>query len=286
MNYTTLISSAELFRNFINPDWAIVDCRFTLADPNLKQSEYEKSHIPGAVYAHLERDLTGPVIPGQTGRHPLPDIFQISQFLSRIGIDDQVQVITYDDSCGAIAAARLWWMLRWLGHSAVAVLDGGWQDWLANGFPTKNGREYRHYRNFLPSPKPELLADADEVLRGLNQPGCRIIDARSADRFRGENESLDPVAGHIPGAYNAPYQNNVDTNGKFLSKNELIRQYQKFEKSAPDDKRIFYCGSGITACHDILAFAHAGLGEAQLFAGSWSEWITVRDRPVEMGERS
>ncbi len=284
MSFTTLISAADLFSGFRDSDLRIVDCRFSLAATDFKMQEYLQAHIPGSLYAHLDSDLSGPVIPGKTGRHPLPEIDRISSFFSKIGIDERVQVVAYDDAGGAMAAARLWWLLRWLGHEAAAVLDGGWQAWLEAGYPISSGRESSSTRIFIPKPRPELIAEADEVRRITVQSAAELVDARSADRFRGENETIDPVAGHIPGARNAPYQDNLDEKGRFRSKDELRRQYLDLTGADGFRQAVFYCGSGVTACHDLLAYYHAGLGEARLYPGSWSEWITSDKRPVAIGE--
>ena len=283
MTFTTLISAAELFSGLRDSDLRILDCRFSLAAPDQKMQEYLQAHIPGSLYAHLESDLSGPVIPGKTGRHPLPEIDRISDFLSKIGIDERVQVVAYDDAGGAMAAARLWWLLRWLGHEAAAVLDGGWQAWLEAGYPISSGRESSSTRIFFPKPRAELIADAQEVRRISVQPAAKLVDARSADRFRGENESIDPVAGHIPGARNAPYQNNLDEKGRFRPKDQLRRQYLAFTGDDGFQQAVFYCGSGVTACHNLLAYYHAGLGEARLYPGSWSEWISSDKRLVATG---
>lgn len=284
MTFTMLISAAELFSGLRDADVRIVDCRFSLAAPDLGMQEYLQAHIPGSSYAHLDSDLSGPVIPGKSGRHPLPKIDHISSYFSKIGIDEHVQVVAYDDAGGAMAAARLWWLLHWLGHETAAVLDGGWQAWLEAGFPISSGRESSSTRIFIPKPRPELIADAQEVQRISFHPAAKLFDARAADRFRGENETIDPVAGHIPGAINAPYQDNLDEKGRFRSKDQLRRLYLDLLGEDQDKQVVFYCGSGVTSCHDILAYKYAGLGEACLFPGSWSEWITSDKRRVAIGE--
>jgi thiosulfate/3-mercaptopyruvate sulfurtransferase len=282
MVYTTLISAAELNQHLGQPDWALVDCRFSLADPARGRLAYEQAHIPGAIYAHLDEDLSGPIIPDQTGRHPLPAVDFVAQTLSRWGIDASVQVVAYDDSSGSIAA-RLWWLLRWLGHEAVAVLDGGWPGWQSEGYPERSEVESRAGRVFTPQPQPHLLASATEVLTVRNDPAYRLLDARSADRFRGENETLDPIAGHIPGAVSAPFADNLVPDGRFRSPEELQARFQSLLGDVPPEQTIVYCGSGVTAAHNLLALAHAGRGDARLYAGSWSEWITKRDYPIEVG---
>jgi thiosulfate/3-mercaptopyruvate sulfurtransferase len=283
MIFRTLISTADLAPHLDNPSWVILDCRFTLEDPMRGERDYEQGHIPGALYAHLERDLTGTIIPGKTGRHPLPSLEHLAERFSSWGIDETVQVVAYDDSGGSMAA-RVWWLLRWLGHEAVAVLDGGWPWWRAEGRPFRCGRHWRSPRRFLPRPRPELVASADEVLAVLNDPRFRLIDSRSLERYRGEYEPIDPVAGHIPGALCAPYLENLDSHGRFRPAAQLRERFERLLGDVPAERVIFYCGSGVTAAHNLLALAHAGLGDARLYAGSWSEWITDPTRPIERAQ--
>ncbi len=280
---TTLIDPDDLSWQGSSTDWAIVDCRFSLADPAAGRRAYQERHIPGAVYAHLDEDLSGPIVPGVSGRHPLPSIHAFVATLSRWGIDDRVQVVAYDDSGGAIAA-RLWWMLRWLGHEAVAVLNGGFPTWLERGYPTTSGRERRPPRVFTPRPHQELFADAETVARIAHDPSYRVVDARGADRYRGENETIDPVAGHIPGAISLPYAANLRPDKTFRPAHELRKRFTEVLGEMSSDRVVCYCGSGVTACHNLLAMVHAGMGEAKLYAGSWSEWITDPNRPVATGE--
>jgi len=283
--YTTLISPSELISHLDDPDWAIVDCRFSLEAPDRGREDYLRAHIPGAVYAHLNDDLCAPHIPGVTGRHPLPAPERLAQTFSKWGIGPGVQVVAYDDweAASGGVAARLWWSLRWLGHQAVAVLDGGWKRWVGEGYPWRGGWETRSPRSFIPNPRPELIVSAREV-EALRLDGAyRVVDSRSADRYRGENETIDPVAGHIPGAINAPYSENVGPDGLFKSREELRRRFTALLGNVPAENVIFYCGSGVTACHNLLALMHAGLGEARLYPGSWSEWITDANRPVATG---
>jgi len=281
MAFTTTISASELAEHLSDPDWGIVDCRFMLAKPAQGRKDYDTAHIPGAVYAHLDDDLTGPIIKGITGRHPLPSILNVSRVFSRFGIDSSVQVVAYDDVGGALAAGRVWWLLRWLGQTSVAVLDGGWQEWLKKGLPVSSGVETRKPRKFVPQPRNELIVSSVEIDAIRQDPGYKVLDARSADRFRGENETIDPVAGHIPGAISAPYAGNLNPDSTFLSDKILADRYRKLVSGVSGDHVVCYCGSGVTATHDILAMMKAGLGEARLYAGSYSEWITDPKRPVE-----
>lgn len=279
MAYTTLISVGELVENLFEPGWVVVDCRFVLTNIEQGRRDYLAGHIAGAVYAHLDDDLSGPIIPGQTGRHPLPAVDALAQTLGRWGIDHDTQVVAYDGGGGGIAA-RLWWLLRWLGHEAVAVLDGGWANWQLSGYPVRSGSETNAPKSFTPRPRPELIFDADAVDKIRTDPTFRLVDARGADRFRGENETLDPVAGHIPGAISLPFAANVDSDQRFLPVEDLKERFQAALGDTPADQTVFYCGSGVTAAHNVLAMAYAGLGEARLYPGSWSEWITDEKRSV------
>jgi thiosulfate/3-mercaptopyruvate sulfurtransferase len=281
MNFSTTISVTELANHLDDPNWAIIDSRFKLADPEQGQIDYQVSHIPGAVYADLNRDLSGPIIEGVTGRHPLPSVEHITAAFSNFGIDDRVQVVAYDDQGGALAAARVWWLLRWLGHEAVAVLDGGWQAWLAQKLPVISGVETREGRQFISRPRDELIITTQDVDRMRNDPAYRVLDARTADRFRGENETIDPVAGHIPGAISAPYADNLSPDGTFSTDDKISARYNRLIGDIPIEHVVCYCGSGVTAAHNILAMVKSGLGEARLYAGSYSEWITDPQRPVE-----
>lgn len=281
MQFTTTISVSELADHLYEPDWVIIDCRFKLADPDQGQMDYIVSHIPGAGYADTNVDLSGVIIPGLTGRHPLPTVEKVVDVFSRLGIDSSVQVVAYDDLGGALAAARVWWLLRWLGHEAVAVLDGGWQAWVKAGHTVISGNETRPRRQFTAQPQDRMLVTADQVELMRRDSHFCVFDARSADRFRGENEVIDPVAGHIPGAVSMPYADNLNPDGTFHSPEELARRYQDAMGNVPIDKVAVYCGSGVTAAHDILAMQIAGMGEAKLYAGSYSEWITNPKRPVE-----
>ena len=280
MIYSTLISATDLLPHLTDPDWLVVDCRFVLADPEQGRREYLEAHIPGAVYAHLDEDLSGPVVRAVTGRHPLPKVVRAAHVFGQFGIGPGVQVVAYDATGGALAAGRLWWMLHWLGHPAAAVLDGGWQRWNADSLPQQGGQENRAARVFTPVPQSQLLVTADQIDTMRQDPACLVLDARSGERFHGQNETIDPVAGHIPGAVSAPYQDNLYPDFTFRPVEELRQRYQAILGDVPAGRSAVYCGSGVSAAHDILAMLHAGMGKARLYAGSLSEWITDPSRPV------
>jgi len=283
---TTLIEPAALAAHLADPDWAIVDCRFDLARPEWGALAWAAGHIPNAQYAHLDRDLSGPRS-ALTGRHPLPAGAALSATFGRWGIDKEVQVVAYDQGAGAYAA-RLWWLLRWLGHPQVAVLDGGFAAWEGAGLPLETAATVRAPRRFTAAPAAGLVvttaALAQAVAAGaLTRGELTVVDARSADRFAGQNETLDPVAGHIPGARNHPFTGNLDAHGRFLSAPELRRCWADTLRERPAATLIAMCGSGVTACHNLLALEAAGLAGARLYAGSWSEWIRDPARPVARG---
>lgn len=284
MSYQTIISVEELKDHLDDENWAIFDVRFTLGNPERGREDYLKSHIPGAVYVHLEEEMCAPVVPGKTGRHPLLSAEQTAELFSKLGIDEGVQVVAYDDwtpASGAVAA-RLWWMLHWLGHRNVAVLDGGWNAWNEHRLPTRSGVENRQPRRFQPELHLELFASAADTYAALLYPHWKVFDSRTSDRYHGQNETIDPVAGHIPGAFNAPYIENCTAEGYIRPKEELHRRFQTLLNGTAANQAIFYCGSGVTAAHNVLALAHAGLGHARLYVGSWSEWITDPEHPVEV----
>lgn len=282
MPITTLISVSELSQHLDDPDWAIIDCRFSLDDTDRGLRDYLQSHIPGAVYAHLDQDLSGIKIPGKTGRHPLPEIRAFSETLSNWGIDSGTQVVVYDDATGMMAA-RLWWMLNWLGHRNAALLNGGWKSWCESGLPPRSGTERRVAKRFEPHEVLNASVTADQVQEFREKAGYVVLDARSGPRFRGETEPIDPVAGHIPGAVSAPCEENVSSEGNFLSQDFLRRRFEKLMKSVSSENVICYCGSGVTAAHNLFAIAYAGLGMGRLYAGSWSDWITSPARPIARG---
>lgn len=278
--FNSIISTHELAQHLDNPTWLVVDCRFALTAKEQGQQNYLASHIKGALYAHLERDLSNTIIPGVTGRHPWPEVDQAARFFSSIGIDENIQVVAYDDLGGSLAAVRLWWMLRWLGHEAAAVLDGGWQKWVKEELPVQTEIRKAVARAFVAKPRPQLIASMEEVNRMRLDPAYRVFDARTAERYRGENEFIDPIAGHIPGAISAPYIHNLAADNTFRPVKELHKLYQEYLGDIPAERAVFYCGSGVTSIHNALAMLHAGLGEARIYAGSWSEWITDPGNPI------
>lgn len=286
MIHTTLISLADLIAEFSDPRLVIVDCRFSLEDPEQGHRSYLESHIPGAVYAHLDDDLCSPIIPGVTGRHPMPDPDDFVEKLGHWGIDSSSRVVTYDDAGGSMAASRLWWLMGWMDHYAVSVLDGGWGAWLTSGEATRSGQESRSSSSFVPRVRQSRLIEAAEILSRLDDPDLLIVDSRAEERYRGEIEPIDPVAGHIPGAVVSPHERVLDSKGYFLPADQLRAYFKQLLGDKPVRNTVFYCGSGVTAVQNVLAVAHAGLGDARLYAGSWSEWITDPGRPVATGVES
>jgi thiosulfate/3-mercaptopyruvate sulfurtransferase len=279
--FTTLIDSATLSSQLERPDMVLFDCRFELGNPAWGEAQYAESHIPGAQYLHLDRDLSS-AITATSGRHPLPDPQVFARRLGELGADAGAQLVAYDQGNGAYAA-RLWWLARWVGHRRVAVLDGGIAAWIAAGLPLERSRRTPVSRTMPLRLKPDMALDSDSIDDARLQPGQLLIDARSADRFAGRNESIDPVAGHVPGARNYPFAGNLGADGRFLDPVELRRRWQTLLGSRPPSSVIAMCGSGVTACHNLLALEHAGLPGARLYPGSWSEWIRDPRRPVASG---
>ncbi|HKT71548.1 MAG TPA: sulfurtransferase [Steroidobacteraceae bacterium] len=281
--HTTLIEPAELAVRVSEPDWAVVDCRFDLSRPQWGAGAYAAEHIPHAVYAHLDRDLSGAAT-SESGRHPLPALADFAATMSRLGIDQRVQVVSYDQGNGALAA-RLWWLLRWAGHLRVAVLNGGLAAWQQSGLPLSSATDTRTPRRFVPGTSLAETVGTREVEEWvadgvLARGGETLIDARAADRFAGQNETIDPVAGHIPGAVSHPFARNLDGQGRFLHPGELRERWLATLGQQAPAQSIHMCGSGVTACHNLLALQVAGLPGARLYGGSWSEWIRDRTRPV------
>ena len=281
MAFTTLISTAALGLHVGDPAFVIVDCRYKLDDEAWGEREYTQLHIPGAVYAHLHHHLAGPTT-GTNGRHPLPDPKTLADTFGKLGITSGVQVVAYDQDNGAFAS-RLWWMLRWLGHDAAAVLDGGFHKWVAEGRPTAGGIERRVGKTFVGAPRPEMVVNAPHVASLVRHADWRLVDARAPERFRGETEPIDRTPGHIPGAANHFYQTNLDDQGIFRSPEELREDWREVLGTVAPSHIVCYCGSGVTACHNLLALEHAGLKGAKLYPGSWSEWSSDPSRPVERG---
>ena len=280
--HRTLVPTDVLAAHLDDPSWVVVDCRFELADPDAGAHAYADAHIPGAAHADLDRDLSGPTT-GGTGRHPLPAPQTMVATFGRLGIGPGRQVVAYDQSKGTFAS-RLWWMLRYAGHDAVAVLDGGWAKWRRDERPERGGVESPRAQSFTAAWRPEMLIDAAAVLAGLGDPERQLLDARAPERFTGSTEPLDPVAGHIPGAVNHPCLTNVGEDGTFLQAEELRRRFETRLGRTTPDQVVSYCGSGVTACHNLLALAHAGLDGGRLYAGSWSEWCSDPARPIVTGD--
>ena len=282
MAFTTLISTAALALHLDDPPFAIVDCRYKLDDGSWGAREYTNLHIPGAVYAHLGNDLAGPKT-GTNGRHPLPDPKTLADTFGRFGITSGVQVVAYDQDNG-MYASRLWWMLRWLGHDAAAVLDGGFKQWIAEGRPTRSGDEQRAPQTFNAAPRHAMTLDVQGVASLVGKSEWTLVDARAPERYRGDTEPIDKTPGHIPGAVNHFFTHNLDDRGIFKTPEELRSMLGAAIGSAvAADHLVCYCGSGVTACHNLLALEHAGLKGAKLYPGSWSEWSSDTSRPVERG---
>jgi thiosulfate/3-mercaptopyruvate sulfurtransferase len=276
--FTTLIDAATLATQLGRDDVAIFDCRFDLANTSWGENEYAGAHLPGAHYLHLDRDLSSPVTPA-SGRHPLPDPRAFAQRLGALGVDGRCQLFAYDQGNGAYAA-RFWWLARWVGIANVAVLDGGIAAWRAAGLPLDNVMPAPQARTFEPRVVQSAAVTSADVEALARRPGMLLIDARGAERFAGRNETLDPVAGHVPGARNHPFLGNLGADGKFLPADRLRRRFDVLRGSLPPESLIAMCGSGVTACQNLLALEHAGLSGARLYAGSWSEWIRDPSRPV------
>ena len=277
VNYSTLVSCDDLAAHLNDPGWRVFDCRHQLSDVGFGEKAYAEGHVPGAFFLHLDRDLSSPQT-GSNGRHPLPDPQLLASKLGLAGVSLETQVVVYDDAGGMIAG-RLWWMLRWLGHDRVALLDGGITQWKKEGRP---------FSTDLPTSAPAVftvdkrdwLVSAAEVLANIERSEFCVVDARAPDRFRGENETLDPVGGHIPGARNRFFRDNLDADGCFRSAAELRSAFFGLFAGVESAQVVMQCGSGVSACHNLLAMEIAGLHGAKLYAGSWSEWCADPARPV------
>jgi thiosulfate/3-mercaptopyruvate sulfurtransferase len=281
MPFTTLIPTSVLAAHLDDPAFVIVDCRYKLDDEAWGEREYAVRHIPRASYAHLSRDLAGPRT-GTNGRHPLPDPLVLAETLGRFGVADDVQVVAYDQDTGMFAS-RLWWLARWIGHEAVAVLDGGLAKWLSESRPMRSGTEEHPRRELRVAPQSDLVVNASQVSALLGVPDWHLLDARAPERYRGDTEPIDKTPGHIPGASNHFYQWNLNERGTFRPPEELRDRVRQSVGDVRADRIISYCGSGVTACHNLLAMEHAGMKGAKLYAGSWSEWSADPARPVEKG---
>lgn len=276
--FTTLIDVETLYAHLQDKDWVVVDCRFSLTDTEAGRRAYLAGHVPGAVYAHLDEDLSNPPAT-DNGRHPLPPPEILRARFGQMGIGNGTQVVAYDDMNGGIAS-RLWWMLRYMGHEAVAVLDGGWQAWAAADLSQEAGKVRNETAVFHGEPRREWLVTMDEV------PSLPLlVDSRDPARYRGEFETLDPQAGHIPGAVNFFFERNWGEDGRYLPADQIRAQLQGLLGDTPLSQATFHCGSGVTACVNLLAMAHVGLGNGRLYVGAWSEWSRTPGKPVATGDK-
>jgi len=282
MSFTTLVSTAELAAHLDEPDWVIFDCRFTLTDATAGRKAYHEGHIPGAIYAHLDDDLSAPVHV-TSGRHPLPDADILSAKLGEWGVGKKSQVVVYDDAFGAMAC-RMWWLLRWLGHDSVALLDGVYPKWCREKRPTDKNSVKPVAQEFVANVQAELVVDTSFVIDHLANKSGPLIDARPDVRFSGEVEPIDKVAGHVPGATNRPFDDNLNIGGDFLPVTELKDEYSAYLTITDPAQIIHMCGSGVTACHNILAMEHIGIKGTKLYVGSWSQWIADPARKIAVGD--
>lgn len=284
MRYQTIVSSDVLLNYLPDPAWVIIDCRFSLADPEAGRRAWRSSHISGAHYAHLDEELSDPVT-AHSGRHPLPALDDLSRVVGSWGVTPKSQVVAYDAAGGAVAA-RLWWLLRWLGHRDVAVLDGGWQQWRCLAYPVTQSQPVELRSCYPMTNESQAWLSSDEVHRALEDDAILLIDARAAERFAGQVEPIDPVAGHIPGAVNRPQQLNLDKSGRLKPAWQLRDEFEALLADRSPDEVVHMCGSGVTACHNLLAMEYAGLVGSRLYPGSWSEWIRNPNRPVGKRENT
>jgi thiosulfate/3-mercaptopyruvate sulfurtransferase len=281
MNYTTLVGVNDLAAHIQDPGWVVCDCRHDLMSYESGRQAYARGHVPGARFLHLDEDLSGPKN-GRNGRHPLPHPITFTLRMGALGVDNRKQVVAYDASGGCFAA-RLWWMLRWVGHNHVAVLDGGWDAWLRSAHAVSMDPPVITSAMFNPGLQPQSTVDAAFIVSHLNRQDIAILDARSADRFCGENETLDPVGGHIPGAVNRFFRHNLDESGRFKRPAALELEFGNLLGNRMPGTVVHQCGSGVTACHNLLAMEIAGLNGSRLYPGSWSEWCSDGARPVAQG---
>jgi len=281
MKYQTIISVEDLNKNISNKDWFLFDCRFLLKDPAGGLSKFKQGHIPTAQFADMDNDLSS-AMTSTSGRHPLPDPDQLIQKLQTWGVNNSSQIICYDDMSGAFAA-RMWWLLKWLGHDKVAVLDGGIEKWTVAGLSLETDVQTRSAGTFSSQANNEMWVDINFVRQQLEANKINLLDARSGDRFTAKDSKTDPVAGHVPGASSFPFSGNLSKQGLFLSADELHKRFAGMFNENQNEV-INMCGSGVTACHNLLAMSIAGLPMTRLFVGSWSEWIKDKSRPVATGE--
>ncbi len=268
MGKSSIVSADWLQQHLDDPQVLIVDCRFSLMEPEVGHQQYETGHIPGAYYLDLNRDLSS-LVGQHGGRHPLPNVEDLAAKLSAIGITELTQVVVYDDSRFAFAA-RLWWLLRYLGHDRVAILNGGFKNWQAAGHPVTTVKPDRPAGQFIPRLRSQWLVDIDAVKARKDSPTIALVDSREGERYRGEKEPIDPIAGHIPGAINYPWQEVTDENG-FVRSEEQCDRWSALRSA---DEILVYCGSGVTACVNLLSLAIAGIDTGKLYAGSWSDWCS------------
>lgn len=274
-----IVSQSWLLGQLGDANIVIVDCRFALGQPESGRNLYEQDHITGAAYVDLEKDLSGAIM-AHGGRHPLPDLGAFSILVGSLGIDGTKTVVAYDDQGGAMAS-RLWWMLKFLGHSEVYVLDQGYTAWKAAGYPVTDEVPATYPRTFSPKVQRTMLASMDEVKDKLGRPGVVLVDSREERRYLGLEEPIDPVAGHIPGARNYFWKGVLGADGAWLP---AAKQEQHFASLRDADEIIVYCGSGVTACPNVLGLSEAGFDNVKLYSGSWSDWISWEDNPVATGE--
>jgi len=284
LQFSPLIDASELYRRLNDSDPRVIDCRFNLMQPEAGQQAWLAGHIPGSVYADLDQDLAAPVSP-QSGRHPLPEVTTACETFSRMGIDSNTTVVVYDAGNGGIAA-RAWWLLRWLGHTDVALLDGGLEAWQRAGYALESGEITVEPRTFEGIANDALvLTTADIVASGDSIDELNIVDARDAARFTGEVEPIDAVAGHIPGTRNLPFAGALDANNRWNSRQELAKWWVRELGEQPAGGYGVMCGSGVTACHLVLSACLAGLSEPRVYIGSWSEWIRDPKRSIARGDQ-
>jgi len=282
MTYQTIISVEDLNKNISNQDWFVFDCRFLLKDPEGGLKKYNKNHISGAQFADMDTDLASPMTP-ISGRHPLPNPDELIKKLQSWGVNNSSQIICYDDISGAFAA-RMWWLLKWLGHNDVAVLDGGIDKWTASDLPVDTDVQQGVAGTFSGEANNDMWVNVEFIQKEIAQNKINLIDARSGERFTAIDTKTDPVAGHVPGAMNFPFSENLSKQGVFLSAEELQKRFSPMVSNVENKEVISMCGSGVTACHNLLAMSVAGLPMACLFVGSWSQWIKDTSRPVAIGE--